>query len=170
MIYVLIGGFVVYQALPDRCVPDRNNDLFFNKIHYLFAANMGGNAAWIFIFQTNSEPGFIISFIFITGLLVTAVMIMNIADQGRLSVVGMITLRIGFSIYSGWLTAATILNSVALLKAFGVDEDTMSIDETNFGMVILCVACGIYMAAGYFYRNPAYAVVFIWVLIAIRDT
>jgi len=30
LIYLLIGIFAVYQALPDSCVPDRNNDLIFN--------------------------------------------------------------------------------------------------------------------------------------------
>ena len=40
VIYALITGFVVYQALPTTWVPDRNDDLIFNKIGFVFMANL----------------------------------------------------------------------------------------------------------------------------------
>ena len=36
-------------------------------------------------------------------------------------------------------------------------------------MVILIVAELIYMLRGFMYRNPVFAAVYIWVLVAIRD-
>jgi len=51
VIYVHIAVFAVYQALPDSCCPDRNNDLIFNKLGYLPSINFCGNSLWLFIFQ-----------------------------------------------------------------------------------------------------------------------
>ena len=39
VIYGLISIFVVYQALPDSLVPDRNNDLIFTDINFWFFVN-----------------------------------------------------------------------------------------------------------------------------------
>lgn len=40
VIYALITGFVVYQALPSSWVPGRNDDLIFNKIGFVFMVNL----------------------------------------------------------------------------------------------------------------------------------
>jgi hypothetical protein len=46
----------------------------------------------------------------------------------------------GFSVYSGWVTSATILNVSIMLKSFGLNETDMDIDEAMFGIVILIIA------------------------------
>ena len=38
-IYLLNGVFVVYQALPSKLVPRRNNDMLYNQINALFVIN-----------------------------------------------------------------------------------------------------------------------------------
>jgi translocator protein len=97
-------------------------------------------------------------------------MVMNISSQGRLTVVNFIGLRMGFSVYSGWVTSATILNVSIMLKAFGVNETDMAgLDEAMVGIVILIIAECIYIGASLYFSNPLYASVFIWVLFAIRD-
>ena len=53
LIYSLLGVFTIYQALPDSVVPDRNNELIFDKIGYMFFANMLINSIWLVLFQTN---------------------------------------------------------------------------------------------------------------------
>ena len=75
----------------------------------------------------------------------------------------------GFSVYAGWVTSATILNTSIMFKAYGLSADEMSIDEAKFGVAILIIAECVYICAGYLYRNPLYASVFIWVLFSIRD-
>lgn len=57
VIYSLIGVFVIYQAIPSEWVPDRNDELIFEDIGYVFMANMLGNAAWLIMFQTNNVYG-----------------------------------------------------------------------------------------------------------------
>ena len=50
LIYTLLGVFTVYQALPGSWVPDRNDDLIYNKVSYVFIANMFINGIWLLIF------------------------------------------------------------------------------------------------------------------------
>ena len=50
LIYALITGFVVYQALPSDWVPDRNEDLIYNKMSYAFVVNMFTQMTWFFLF------------------------------------------------------------------------------------------------------------------------
>merc|ERR1711971_819096 len=107
----LITVFVVYQAFSDKCATKRNNELIFNDINYWFIANFVVGSSWTFIFLTTSKAGYLISTIVIIGMLVTALVVLNKSSKVSISVAEMIGLRIGFSIYAGWLTAATILNT-----------------------------------------------------------
>ena len=63
-------------------------------------------------------------------MLVTAVLILNMASSSKLTAVSAYSLRLGFSVYSGWLTTATILNTCFVLKGAGFNETEMNIDET----------------------------------------
>ena len=74
--------------------------------------------------------GFIIAEFFIVGMLVTAVLVLNISCTGRLTTLNVIALRVGFSIYAGWLTAATILGVCIAQKTAGLNEKETSIDES----------------------------------------
>ena len=50
LIYSLIFVFVVYQALPSAWVPNRNDQLIYYDIGYVFIVNMITNGAWLLIF------------------------------------------------------------------------------------------------------------------------
>ena len=81
-----------------------------------------------------------------------------------------IAIRGGFSIYSGWVTAATILNVTYMIKSWGFNEtDVEWLDEEIATIVIAWVAFVIYNLATYIERNPMYGAVFIWVITAIRN-
>ena len=58
----------------------------------------------------------------IVWMLATNIYIMMVSDRTTVNVTEWIGLRGGFSIYSGWVTAATILNATFLLKFFGVED------------------------------------------------
>jgi len=78
--------------------------------------------------------------------------------------------RGGFSIYVGWLTAASILNVCFLLKALGVDPQNTNVDNEMFwSKAVLIVALVLYNAYSFAGRNPLFGSVFIWVLLAIKD-
>jgi hypothetical protein len=58
----------------------------------------------------------------IAMMLATNVYIMMVSTRTNVNVTEWIGLRAGFGIYSGWVTAATILNATFLLKYFDYTE------------------------------------------------
>jgi len=78
-----------------------------------------------------------------------------------------LTIRIAFSIYSGWVTAATILNVSIALKSAGLDDSV--IDEASCTIAILYIAWVIYLLISLKYKNPVYSAVYIWVLVSIKS-
>merc|ERR1712195_89892 len=91
---------------------------------------------------------------------------MRLTVRSKVNAMEFITLRCAFSIYTGWVTAATILNATFFLKSIGL-EGTYEYEGT-WTVIILWVALCVYILASFMERNPVYASVFIWVLVAIR--
>ena len=87
------------------------------------------------------------------------------ATRAKVNAVEFISLRLGLSIYSGWVTAATILNATFTLKSFGMkDPELGSFDEEKWSILVLYVALVIYNIASWREKNPVFGCVFIWVL------
>ena len=61
VIYLLIGVFAVYQALPAASAPNRADGLIFGEIEWTFVINMVLNALWLPTFQSNTATGFFVS-------------------------------------------------------------------------------------------------------------
>ena len=130
LIYSLLGTFVVYQALPSDWVPDRNDTLIFEDIGYHFFANMMINSIWLVLFQTNTVWGFVLSLLDIIAMLTSNIFMMDKSTNTSVNTTEWISMRGGFSVYSGWVTAATILNVTYMLKSMGVaDPDIPYVDE-----------------------------------------
>jgi benzodiazapine receptor len=163
-IYTLLGVFAVYQALPDRTVSSKNKEFVYEKIGYLFAINQVCSFCWIFVYNFAEVWSFALGLLLIVGMLTTCLKILLLSLRETLNVVELISVRYCFSIYSGWVTAATILNVGQLLKKVGWD----SADTTVVSYIILSVALLIYSAFTVLERNPLYGAVFIWVLAALN--
>jgi len=72
------------------------------------------------------------------------------------------------SIYSGWLTAATILTASTTLQKLGMmDPNIIYGDEQQWTVLTLWIALVIYNIAQYSEKNPIYGAVFVWALLAI---
>jgi len=93
---------------------------------------------------------------------------MRISLRRSLNFYEFLGIRIGFSIYSGWVTAATILNVAIFLKSVGVRDPDIGYSEESISVVILCVAELIYLVTTISENNPVYGLVYIWVLVAIK--
>jgi len=123
LIYSYIASFAVYQAIPTEWIGDyRNDDLIFNKIGIAYAANMFLNAMWLPIYQSNTGIGFFVAEIVIIFMLMTALWGMVVSGRMPVTPVELFTVRAPFSIYAGWLSAATILNSSYLLIFMGMKD------------------------------------------------
>lgn len=113
-------------------------------------------------------------------MLATSLAMMCISDRTEVWWPEILLVRAPFSIYSGWLTAATILNATYMLKSFGMhDKDfnskglshmdwgswmTLGLSEQVWTAIILSVALIIYTLASWIERNPLYGAVFLWAL------
>jgi translocator protein len=169
VIYTLLAVFTVYQALPDSCVPGRNNDLLFNKASYWVCVNFFLNGSWCLIFQQNDAAWFTIALVVCIGMVLTAAFVQKVSLEGRLTITELIGWRCGWTIYTGWLTVATTLNVGFCLKSYGLNETTMNIDESWWAVCTLIAAVCVYILISFLLKNPLYASVGIWVLFAIMD-
>lgn len=95
---------------------DKNDDLIYNQINNVWIINMTLHAFWNVIFLTNSGPGYYISLVNIIAMLGTSYYMMHVSMRSTVNWIEFITMRLGFSIYSAWLTAATILNITYTMK------------------------------------------------------
>lgn len=84
------------------------------------AINFIANAVWLSVFTLNSLPGFIFGQIIMTAILVTDLYLMMVAGRNHVWWFEVIAVRIPFSLYSGWITSASIVSMEFLLKAQGM--------------------------------------------------
>ena len=116
----------------------------------------------------------------IIGMVVTQTFIMRLSVRTSVNWVEFICVRLGFSIYNGWVTTATILNFFFVAKSIGSDntqpptQESLlprppSTYEVEWSVIILYVAEVLYITVTVFERNPIYGAVWCWVLFNIRD-
>ena len=163
LIYFLIAVFIVYQALPSSSVEKRNDKLIYEDIGYLFAINMVCNGMWLVSFMQNTVLAFAIAFLFMAGIEVTCLMIYYKANRAKLNTIEFFCIRICFSLYSGWVTGATIVSFATFLQALGMDQN-----QQTWAIIILSVAVFIYNLACFMEREPLFGVIYIWVIFAVR--
>lgn len=72
--------------------------------------------------------------------------------------------RLPFSLYTGWISVATIANMAYTLKHYDV---SLGISEVNGTIVLLIVALLLAIATLYSRKDPFYALVFVWATIGI---
>lgn len=94
-------------------------------------------------------------------------MVMYYSLFDTLTAIELIGLRGGFSIYSGWVSGASILNICHTLKAYGISKEN-GYNEVRQCTVTTWIAFAIYATAGVLLRNPLYSLIFMHVLNALR--
>lgn len=163
VIYSLLAVFTVYQALPGSWgfMKNRNEDFIFNQVGYLWSINMILNAIWLPTFQSNSTVGFIFAQIIIIPMLVTALIMGKRAVNAKLNWAEMIGFRFGMSIYSGWLSTATILGAAIMFNSWGWSKAN-GYDGVVPTIVMLWVAFAVYVVNTFLNRDPLFGGVYIW--------
>jgi len=66
------------------------------------------------------------------------------ATKADLNIIEKISLLGGTTIYSGWVTAATILNVSIVLYTAGMNKKENEVNEEMWGIIILWVALVVY--------------------------
>lgn len=77
------------------------------------------------------------------------------ATRTNANIAEFLFLRLGMSIYSGWVSAATILNVSFTLKEAGMRESN-GVDEQLWSVIVAWVALVIYNAAQFNEQNPVF--------------
>jgi hypothetical protein len=161
IIYILLGAFVVYQALP------RNRDKPFNgKISFLFILSGLLNMSWLFLWHY----GFMTySVILMFGLLASLIAIYVRLNIGKAKAPfrERICVHLPFSVYMGWITVASIANVSVALTFVGWDGG--GIDPAIWAVLVIAVASLITLTAIATRKDVAYSLVIVWALFGIMS-
>jgi translocator protein len=159
IIYVLLGVFVIFQALPSQKEKE-----YKKKIGWLFVLSSIGNIAWLFLWQYKFLS---LSVILMFLLLATLILIYLRLGIGKSPVTmrEKLAIHVPFSVYLGWITIASIANvSVTLVS---VNWNGFGISPEIWATLIIIVALLITLLVIATRRDIAYSLVIVWALIGI---
>jgi benzodiazapine receptor len=154
LIYLSLTAFVVYQALPAQ----RGNQTL-KKIGPLFIANCVANAAWIFVWHYD--------LLWLSLLLMAVILITLIQIYRTLLAAGpaaakseWLFLRMPFSLYTGWITVASIANISCVQIA--MDWDNTGLSAVDWTLLKLAIAGAIGASVILRLRDIPYVLVIAW--------
>jgi benzodiazapine receptor len=159
IIYVLLGVFVIFQALPSQ--KERE---YTKKIGWLFVLSSIINIIWLFLWQYNFLS---LSVVLMFMLLATLILIYLRLGIGK----SIVTLReklvnhVPFSVYLGWITIASIADVSATLVS--VNWNGFGITPEIWASLIIIVALLIALLVVATRKDVAYGLVIVWALIGI---
>lgn len=159
VIYAFLIAFGIYQVLPAQ----RNNP-HLQRIGWLFVVSCVFNAAWLISFHYLQ---FAISMVMMIALLITLIVIYWRLGVGvePVSRATKWLIHVPFSLYLGWITAATITNAAYVLTdagwgGFGIEAQTWAI-------IMLAITGVLASYIVYTRRDIAYGLVIVWAVTSI---
>src|SRR5512135_3159988 len=153
IIYILLGVFVVYEALPSQ-----QGKEYQSKIGWLFVLSSLINIGWLFLWQFEYLS---LSVLLMFLLLVTLVLIYLRLGIGKSTVPlrERLAVQLPFSVYLGWITVASITNVAATLVSIGWDG--FGISSETWAILVVAVALIITMLMLITRKDLAYSFVII---------
>ena len=159
IIYVLLGVFVVFQALPSQKEKE-----YTKRIGWLFVLSSIINIAWLFLWQYEFLS---LSVVLMFLLLATLVLIYIRLGIGKSPVTlrEKLATQVPFSVYLGWITVASIENvSVTLVS---LNWNGFGISPEIWATLIIIIAFLITLLVIATRRDIAYGLVIVWALTGI---
>lgn len=156
LIYVLLGGYALYQMGAFRGYETPNED-FLNRVGVLFVASSVFNIGWIFSWHYRQ---IFLALIFITAILVCLIMAAQTIDREELSQREKVYVRLPFGVYFGWLTVATIANATVWLVSIGWKG--LGLSPVTWTVLILLVGMVIGVLTLLRFKCTAYGLVLMW--------
>lgn len=159
IIYILLGAFVIYQALPRT-----QGRTFQKKIGWLFVLSSAFNVAWIFLWQYEYLSASIVMMFLLLSTLSLIYLRLG-AGKPKVLTGEKLAVHIPFSVYLGWITVASIANvAVALVAA---NWDGFGISAQIWATIAVAIALLAALSVIAVRRDVAYALVIIWALVGI---
>ena len=161
IIYILLGFFVVFQALPRQRGKEWNK-----QIGWLFVLSSIINIAWLFLWQYELLS---LSLILMFMLLATLILIYTHIGIGKtpVSFQERIAVHTPFSVYLGWITIATIAN--VAVTAVSINWDGFGINLEIWAILIITVALTLTLIVVATRKDIAYGLVVVWALTGIAS-
>jgi len=159
VIYLLLLGFVIYQALPSQ----RDNPRL-ERTGYWFAASSILNSAWIFLWHYGLIP---LTLLVMLGLLGSLIVIYLRLRIGQEKVTGWekYLVNLPFSVYLGWISVATIANFSVFLYDLGWNGGGIAPEVWTMAVVAVAAVLGAIMIRTR--REVAYPLVLVWAFVGI---
>lgn len=153
-IYTALLVFVVWQALPGQ----RGNARI-SAISTYFKLNCLLNALWILVWHYDLV---VVSLLVMLGILVTLVLIYRllIGTIAAAPWTEHIALYLPFSLYTGWITLATIANASVVQTAYGLDDAVLGAVQWTLVKLAAAGAIGAVMIVRF--RDAPFALVVAW--------
>ncbi|MQR96304.1 TspO/MBR family protein [Fictibacillus phosphorivorans] len=154
LIYLLLTIWVIVQVLP------KNRDKpVYESIGLWFVLNCILNCTWIFVWHYEFLG---LSWVVMIGLLLSLIMIYTkIQNQDNQSPF----VRLPFSVYLGWISVATIVNTAVVLKYSGWNGFGFS--SVTWTVIMLLVGTGLAIFFTLLNKDVIYPLVFVWAYVGI---
>jgi benzodiazapine receptor len=159
IIYILLGVFIVYQALPSQ-----KDKPFQKQVSVLFILTSVFNIVWLIFWQNELLPISVAVIIAFLASLIAIYLRLNIG-KSNVGLKEKLCVHVPFSVYLGWVTIATIANISVTLVSVGWDGFGLSLQ--TWAILVLAVALILDLAVVATRRDIAYSFVFIWALVGI---
>jgi len=159
IIYVLLGIFVVFQALPS----ERGKE-FQKRVGWLFVLSSVANTVWLFLWQFEYLS---VSCVLMFLLLATLILIYLRLRIGKSTAPlrEKFAVHLPFSVYLGWITIASIANVAVTLVS--LDWNGFGISPETWAILIVIIAVLITILVTATRKDAAYGLVIIWALVGI---
>lgn len=154
LIYLALLAFVIWQALPAQ-----RNSAKVASISRLFQVNCGLNALWLVVWHYDQVA---VSMLVMLAILVTLVMIYKrlLASIDDAPFTEHLVLYLPFSMYTAWVSVATLVNASILQLASGWDNVALSAIEWALLSLAIAGAVGATMIVKV--RDVPFALVIAW--------
>ena len=159
IIYILLGIFVVFQALPSEKGKD-----YQKRIGFLFILSSLVNIVWLFLWQ-NELLGFSVVLMFLLLASLVTIYIRLEIGKSLVSLRERLTVHLPFSVYLGWITIASIANVATTLVS--VNWNGFGIAPETWATLIIIIALLIALLVIATRKDLAYGLVIIWALVGI---
>ncbi len=152
VIYTGLIGYAIYQALPTQ----RDNPRL-RRIALPFILSCAANIAWLLLWHHNQYGLTLGAMIGLLLALITIDLRLGRVRGGPLA--ERLLVRLPFSIYLGWVSVATIVNTTVTLSAAGWDGGGVSPETWTAGLLGVAAALGWGQARR---GDVAYSLVLLW--------
>lgn len=154
VIYLTLLGFVVYQILPGQ----KHDDLM-AQITPLFIVNALANAGWLLLWHYGFMWGsLLVMFVILATLILISRKIYQARRSGTLG--RWVFVALPFSLYLGWITAASLANISLVQSSEGWNDLWLSQENWTLLKLALVGAVAAYMALRI--RAIPYVLVIAW--------